>query len=91
VEDRVGAVQQLVQVGVDEVDLVDRCRRVVPERRHVGELRLTGVVVGETIQRQHVPAVGQEPLRQVTADETGGPGDDRPGHGCSLVSTTTGV
>ena len=73
--------------GVDPTEPLDRRgdRGPVPgSRRQVGGERLTRPVgIGLEIDREHAPAVGDEPLGDRATDSARGTGDERPacGHG----------
>ena len=70
--DAVGALEERVQVGVDEILLQD----VEP----VGVLALSRrvVVVVEGIDPDHLVPAGEQRLREVRSDEAGSAGDDDP-------------
>ena len=78
VEDDPRAVQQLVQVDVDEVGLVQREVAVHARDLEVSLLATAVVVVAERIDRDHLVPVREQALAQVRPDETGGAGDRNP-------------
>src|SRR5205807_8104827 len=76
VVDDIGTLQRGGEVGVDQVELLEREVAMAPRGLKVLLLASAPVVVGEAVDADHLLAVSQQALAQVRADESGGAGDD---------------
>src|SRR5690606_14847390 len=80
VDDRVGPVEEVVERGGDEVELLAPVPRPAGERAGVRPLEGRVVVVGEGVDADDVVTAVEQRAADVPADEAGGPRHDESHH-----------